>query len=170
MTLRRSLIASGAKLARCDGTTLVELIVAVLLLGLFAAVAGPRFFGALAGDMGDGLFTQEVVTAVRYGQKLAVTSGCRVQLDFTSSSYAVTQESGCSGGSFSLAVRNPGTGSSPYSGTAGTGITLASTVDPLLFDALGRATTSAGVVSDATLTIGSKTINVSGETGLAWTP
>lgn len=142
----------------------------MLLLGLLAGVAGPRFFGALSGDLGDDIFAQEMIGAVRYAQKLAIASNCRVQLDFTGGGYALAQETGCAGGSFGVDVRNPGTGGLTYTGSAPSGITIASSVDPLLFDALGRATTSGGAVSDVSITVGGRSISVAGETGLAWLP
>ncbi len=142
----------------------------VLLLGLLAGVAGPRFFGTLAGGLGDDLYVQEVLGVVHYAQKLAVGTGCRVQVDFAPTSYVVTQESGCAGGVFGLAVRDPGTGNTPYDGSAPAGVALVSSVDPLLFDALGRATDAASSVSDVLITVGGRSISVAGETGFAWAP
>ncbi len=142
----------------------------MLVLGLLAGISGPRFFGTMAGGMGDDLYTQEVLSVVRYAQKLAVSSGCRVQVDFTPTSYAVSHETGCSGGSFGLSVHDPGTGKTPYTGGPPPGVTLTSSVDPLLFDALGRATNSGGTVSDAAISIGARSISVAGETGFAYAP
>ena len=60
-----------------SGFSMVELIVVILVLGILAAIAMPRFvdldsFRARAAY-------DEVAGAVRYAQKLAVASGCEVQ-------------------------------------------------------------------------------------------
>ena len=61
-------------------------------------------------------------------------------------------------------------GGPTYSGTAPGGLALASTVSPLLFDSLGRAMSAAEIITDATITVGARTISVVGETGLAYEP
>ena len=150
------------------GFTVVELVVVITLLGVLAGVAGPRFF-SLQG-FSSSQFFDETITALRYGQKLAVASGCEVQVSFTASSYTLNLQNACSGSTYTQAVLNPGTGTSTYTGTAPTGTSVSSDVSPLLFDALGRATNSGGTVSNATVTVGARSISVVGETGLVHEP
>ena len=76
------------------------------LVGWLIKTLVSRFFGTMAGGLGDDLYTQEVLSVVHYAQKLAVSSGCRVQIDFTSTSYVVNHETGCSGGSYYDTVRD----------------------------------------------------------------
>ncbi len=154
--------ASGSR----AGFTLVELVAAIAILAIVGAVAAPRFFEGGAETRGD-LFRAELLAGLRYAQKLAVATGCATQVSVASSSYAITQLAGCSGSSYTLAVVDPATGDAAYARSAPAGVALASTTNPIRFDALGRALDSTGAVSGATVSVGSRTITVVGETGLA---
>jgi MSHA pilin protein MshC len=161
MLLRRA----RERLLASDGLTLIELVLAVALVGLLAAVAGPRqFFSATDTTRAD-LFSQELLSALRYAQKLAVATGCNVQVSLTATSYALTQQPGCAGAVYTLPVRDPGTGATAYANGAPSGVTISSTVNPIRFDALGRARDGAGAVSDAAIGVGARTLAVAGETG-----
>ncbi len=148
---------------------MIELIVVITIIGVLAAVVGPRFFDS---ELTDTHFFDGLFTALRYGEKLAVASGCGVQVSFTATSYTLNLQNGspCAGSSYTQAVINPGRGASPYSGTAPNGVSVSSSVSPLLFDALGRATNSGGTVANATVTVGTRSISVVGETGLVHEP
>jgi MSHA pilin protein MshC len=151
------------------GVTLVELALGIAIMGILAAVAAPRFFSKPAFE--EAFFVQDVVAALRYAQKLAVASGCDVRVSFTPpGGYALAQMQACRAGPFSQPVANPGTGEPSYSNQAPAGTALASSVDPLIFDALGRARDAALAVSDATVTVGGTTLTVVGETGFAFDP
>lgn len=151
-----------------QGFTLTELVLALVILGLLAGVAAPRFFEGRMFD--ERLARDEVAAALRYGQKLALATTCEVRVRVTTSSWTLEQRASCSSGSFVQAVFHPGTGSPGYTGSMPTGVSLASTISPLHFDARGRATNAAGVVSDAAFTIGSRSLDVVGATGLVRSP
>lgn len=64
------------------GFTIVELIMVIVILGIISAVAAPRFFDRKVFD--ERFYFEEVLSTVRYGQKLAVASGCRIQVSWDS--------------------------------------------------------------------------------------
>jgi MSHA pilin protein MshC len=150
------------------GFTLTELVAVIALLAITAAVAGPRFFRT------DTFHERFGVDAVRgalgYAQKLAIATGCEVQVSFSGGGFDVRRRAACTSGAFTAPVPDPGTGSAGYSGTLPGGVTVASSVDPLVFDALGQARDSGGTVVDAALTVGTRSLSVDGATGFAHSP
>jgi len=140
------------------GFTLVELIVIMVLIGVLAAVAIPRMFDATAFRSRG--FYDEVVNAARYGQKLAVASGCDVELRIVGGGYALFQrDGGCIAGNFNLPVPNLD-GSGPFAGAAPPGVNLNAPGSPIVFDSEGRATPG-GV----TVTVGERNFTIAGESG-----
>jgi MSHA pilin protein MshC len=160
--------APRARLGSGDGFTLTELVVTIAILGALALVGAPRFFGTREFD--DRFFFDDTWNAMRHAQKLAVATGCGVQVTIAASSYALHQQPACSGASYTLDVQHPGTGASSYARSAPGGITLSSDISPFIFDGLGRAVDPSGTVTDVSLTVGSRTLQVAGETGFVYTP
>jgi MSHA pilin protein MshC len=151
--------------ADSSGFTLVELVTVILLIGILSAVALPRFFDATAFNSRG--FLDEVAGAVRYAQKLAVASGCDVQLsiDNATNAYALHQRvDSCTSGTFTRAVLKPA-GSGAFAGAAPSGTILLSTSPSIIFDALGRATSGG-----ATVTVGDRSFTVAGESGYVDVP
>jgi MSHA pilin protein MshC len=72
------------------GYTVIELVVVIVILGVLAAIAGPRFFDTrVFSERG---YADEVASAMRYSQKIAVASGCNVRLSITTSGYNAMQQ------------------------------------------------------------------------------
>ncbi|MDJ0833329.1 MAG: hypothetical protein QNJ69_07370 [Gammaproteobacteria bacterium] len=95
-----------------SGFTLIELITIILLLSVLSVV----FFGRLdnLSDLTDRGSFEETVAAVRYAQKLAVSTGCEVRVNLSGAGYALSQGDSCNSGTFTLAVMNPADRPNPY--------------------------------------------------------
>lgn len=140
------------------GFTLVELIVTLVIIGILAAVVGPRFFDRKVFD--ERLFFEESVSAVRYAQKLAVASGCLTQVSLGAGGYRLRRAANCTSGGFSAEVQGPD-GQTPFANTeVPAGVSVSTTNFPVVFDSLGRPSGAASA------TIGAFTFSVTAETGL----
>ncbi len=141
---------------RAAGFTLVELVVTILLLGIIAAVAMPRFFQAQTFDSRG--FYDKATATVRYAQKTAVAWRRAVYVCVTATQVAAGTASGCA-----TPLTNPVNGA-PLQETAPAGVTLNAV--EFTFDGLGRP--SAGVTITFTSTIAgdpARQIVVAAETG-----
>ncbi|MBN1958783.1 MAG: prepilin-type N-terminal cleavage/methylation domain-containing protein [Desulfuromonadales bacterium] len=137
---------------RAEGFTLIELVVIILVLGILAAVAAPKFFN-LSGYQERAAY-DEVAGAVRYAQKLAVASGCEVQVELSGNSYALQQHAtDCTTGSFVTISGHPITANN-FSG-----VTVSASPSSFVFDAMGRTSNPVAV------TVGGYSFNVIAETG-----
>jgi len=120
------------------GMTLVELVFVILVIGILSAIAIPRFFN-LNGYQTRAAY-DEVVGAVRYAQKLAVASGCPVQVVLTANNYALQQRNGgCNAGAF---ANIPAT--HPMSNGNFAPVVLAPATT-FIFSAMGRSDTAVNV-------------------------
>lgn len=137
---------------KAEGFTLIELVVIILVLAILAAVALPKFFNLT--DYQSRAAYDEVAGAVRYAQKLAVASGCDVQVNISANSYALQQHStDCTTGAFATISNHPVTTSTI------SGVGLASIPSSFVFDAMGRSS------SAVTITVASESFSVIAETG-----
>jgi MSHA pilin protein MshC len=145
------------------GFTLIELIMVMVITGILAAVVGPRFFDRQVFD--ERLFFEESIGAVRYGQKLALASGCLTQVSLGSSGYQLRQAANCSSdASYSLVVI--GADGQAYADTpVPNAVTVTTTNFPVTFDSLGRPIGGA-----ASARIGSFSLRITADTGLVQTP
>ncbi|MBI3898105.1 MAG: type II secretion system protein [Gammaproteobacteria bacterium] len=102
--------------ANCQrGFSLVELVVTLVIIGAVAAVGMPRFFSTDGFE--DHGFFEEVLSTVRYAQKLAVASGCTVRVVISGNSISLNHAASaatCTTAPFATPVSDPTNSTSAF--------------------------------------------------------
>ena len=150
-----------------QGFTLVELITVIVLIGVLAVVAGPRFFSASTFE--DRFFFDDALHAARYARQFAVSKGCVTRFSLTTSTFSLSRDNDCNSSAlnFSAAIARPEDTSIAFTASGAPAGTAAGTI---VFDATGRAGQVSGssftaFATTQTYTIGTRTFSVDGETG-----
>lgn len=149
--------------ARCAGFSFVELVFVLVIAGVLAAVAIPRFVGRSA--FGTRGYFAALASAARYAQQRAVAGGCHVQLRVTVTGFALMQPGTYCGSSFTSPVPRPGsgaafTGTDPDPGAVGGDVPVS-----VVFNPDGSTDQGANVV----IRVGSHTLTIQHLTGYAGT-
>ncbi|MDO9150391.1 MAG: prepilin-type N-terminal cleavage/methylation domain-containing protein [Methylotenera sp.] len=148
---------------RHNGFTVVELVAVIVIVGIIAAVAAPRFIGRDAFDARGAYGT--LISALRYAQKTAIAQRTNVFVNINLSARTI-----CLGYTNTCipAVIDPAT-LAPYAKTLPNGVSLASTSPIIAFDGLGRPIPNAQAtfqIQNAVVPTESiRTITVEAETG-----
>ena len=140
----------------------------IVILAVLAAIALPKFadrdvFAARG-------FFDETLAAVRYAHKLAIASGCDVQVELTAGAYGLLARSGCTSGTFTASVEHP-TRTGGFAASAPQGVVISPPVT-LYFDKIGRPRDTSGSLLGATtgISVGATTLNIEPETGYSYEP
>ncbi len=139
------------KYKKTSGFTLVELIVVILITGILSISIAPRFFGVSSYE--DRKASDELRSALRHTQQLAMTHGGGIQLILTASNLTVQLANG-------TPLRSPD-GRIPYVKTFPANVAVSPVPSTITYNALGKP--NAGY----TFTVGSQTVTVEQETGYA---
>ena len=146
------------------GFSLFELIIVIVLLSILSVFALSSLFDQ--DEFAARGFFDDTVNAVRFAQKLAISTGCEVRVATNASGYQLLQSSTCIASDFANPVVNPSNRGNNYANlNIPNGFNLSPTAT-VTFDALGIP----GSDETFTLTDGttSYSFNLSGQTGLVW--
>lgn len=152
---------------RCErGFTLIELVTCIIIVGLLAAVAGPKFFDTQ--PFSERGYASEIASALRSARHVAVASSCEVRLTIDpGAGYQALQRApagnDCGGGAWTTPVVL--SNSAPLAGVPPSGV-VANPATVVIFNRDGEA------AGGAVLTVGpaggpvSFTIRLDGVSGL----
>ena len=150
--------------------TLIELVTVILIIGILAIIAVPRFFSSTAFNA-SGYF-QTTLSAVHYAQKLALASNCDIRVTINPSGFQLEQwnnGTACNAGlgaSALLPVTRPGS-SDAFAETPPDGVSITGALS-FYFDGIGRphdAGSGTLIAAPVGVTIGTRTLTIENETG-----
>jgi MSHA pilin protein MshC len=156
---------------RDRGFTVVELVTTLVIVGIVAAFAAPRFFAVDAFEARG--FSAEARAAIAFAQKIAIASGCDIRVAVDAGGYAVEQwQSACNPADHSDPltefVQSPAGGD--LQGTPPGGVAITGGIE-FYFDRIGRprhADSTGELIDDPALLraqVGGRILQVEPETG-----
>lgn len=145
--------------SRCRGFTLTELVISIVVMGILAAIAVPRFVSS-RGFASRG-FYDEAQAVVRFSQKTAIAWRRTITVCVSATDISAITNADCAA---PVALNHPTSGVALRS-TAPDGVTL-SPVGSFSFDGLGRPSASTTITLTSTITDDpARQIIVAAETG-----
>ena len=127
--------------ARSSGFTLVELIGVMIIVGILAVAALPRFFDKQIFESRG--FHDELLSVLRYAQKSAIAQRRSVCVAFGANSVTLTIASVANSNTCNTNLRSP-TGTAPFVVTASSGVSFAAAPTSFLFNSLGQPVNATG--------------------------
>ena len=143
------------------GFTIVELVMTIVIMGILAAVVGPRFFDRQVFDQR--LYFEQSLTAVRFAQKLALSSGCPIRARIDNGGYALSYASTCGAIASGTVVSDPSGGS--FAVGLPSGVSVQQTLD-ITFNSRGCVAAGTGCGSGSQVgRVGGFSLAVHADTG-----
>ena len=127
---------SDKTISQLRGFTLVELIMVLVVIGVLAAAALPRFWDRQVFDSRG--FYDQTLSVLRYAQKSAIAERRTVCVAFTSTTVTLTIAT-AAGSSVSGSNLASPDGASPFVVTAKSGVSFAAAPTNFQFNPLGQA-------------------------------
>lgn len=158
----------GARPAGPGGFTLVELITVLVVVGVLAGVAAPRFFQRRGFDAS--AYTEQMKNLMRYGQKIAIAQGRNVFVRLNGGSVALCYDAACAARVAPPGGANSGSGATLAScggsrawACEGAPSGLAVGVATFFFDPTGQPFAATDPLGGLNSTFGSLTVAVTGD-------
>ena len=149
-----------------SGFSILELVIVIILLGILSVYALSSFFDQ--DEIAARGFFDDTVNAVRFAQKLAISTGCDVRVTTVASGYTLLQSSTCTANDFPNPVVNPANRGNNYQNlNLPSGFSLAPTTS-ITFNARGIPDSGSDVAFTITDGVTTYSFNVDGQTGLVW--
>lgn len=128
---------SDKTISQLRGFTLVELIMVLVVIGVLAAAALPRFWDRQVFDSRG--FYDQTLSVLRYAQKSAIAERRTVCVAFTSTTVTLTIAAAAGSSVCGSNLASPD-GASPFIVTAKTGVSFVAVPTNFQFNPLGQAT------------------------------
>jgi len=149
-----------------SGFSIFELVIVIVLLGILSVYALSSFFDQ--DEIAARGFFDDTVNAVRFAQKLAISTGCDVRVSTVAAGYSLLQSSSCTANDFPNPVVNPANRGNNYQNlNLPSGFSLAPTTT-ITFNARGIPDSGSDVAFTITDGVTTYSFNVDGQTGLVW--